>query len=116
MTIHELFAQVDDLKPNQYDDSHKLIWLNDVEGRIQREIFKINDFENYTKDYYDRELIAEKPYDNLYRLYIMLMIDYTNAEFTRYAQSLAMFNNAYAEYSHYVNRTYHEGKSYLKLF
>ncbi len=116
MTIHELFAQVDDLKPNQYDDQTKLIWLNDLEGRIENEIFDINDFEKYTLDDYDTELIAEAPYDNLYRLYIMLMIDYTNAEFTRYAQSMAMFNSAYTEYSHYVNRTYHQKKTALKLF
>lgn len=117
MTIAEVFADVDELKPNQYDDAIKIKWLNELEGRIYTEIFNINEFKPYSlSEDFDAELTAKEPYSNIYKLYIMLMIDYTNAEFTRYAQSLAMFNQAYQEYANYMNRTLHKEKNIFKIF
>lgn len=117
MTISEVFADVDELKPNQYDDAIKIKWLNELEGRILRDVFQINEFKPYNlSDDFDTELTVPEPYSNIYKLHIMLMIDYTNAEFTRYAQSLAMFNQAYQEYANYMNRTLHAKKNYFKVF
>lgn len=117
MTISEVFTDVDELMPNQYDDAIKIKWLNELEGKILREIFEINEFKPYNlSDDIDTELTAEEPYSNIYRLYIMLQIDYANAEFTRYAQSLAMFNQAYTDYSNFMNRNLHKKKNYIKIF
>lgn len=117
MTISEVFADVDELKPNQYDDAIKIKWINEIEGKIYHEIFMVDDFSPYElSDDFDIELVAQEPYSNIYKLYVMLMIDYTNAEFTRYAQSLAMFNQAFTEYANHMNRTLHKKKYRFKIF
>lgn len=38
MTIQELFDYIDEIKPNSYSDAVKLIWLNEIEGKVQSEI------------------------------------------------------------------------------
>lgn len=39
MTISELLAYVDDVKPNAFTEGQKLLWLNELEARIQRDVF-----------------------------------------------------------------------------
>ena len=38
MTVSELIAYVDSVKPNAFSDSDKLVWLNEIEARIQTEV------------------------------------------------------------------------------
>ena len=39
MTIQECFDYVDEIKPNAFSNETKTIWLNEVEGMVQTEIF-----------------------------------------------------------------------------
>lgn len=39
MTIRQLFDYVDEIKPNAFSDATKTVWLNEVEGLVQTEIF-----------------------------------------------------------------------------
>lgn len=39
MTLKELFDYVDEIKPNAFSNETKTIWLNEVEGMVQTEIF-----------------------------------------------------------------------------
>ncbi len=45
MTIRELFDYVDEIKPNAFSDNTKTVWLNEVEGKVQTEIFLLNEAE-----------------------------------------------------------------------
>ena len=38
MTINELIAKVDALRPNAYTPAQKTAWLSDVDGKITTEI------------------------------------------------------------------------------
>ena len=38
MTVQELLSYIDDIRPNAFTDGQKLIWLNELEARIQREV------------------------------------------------------------------------------
>jgi len=39
MTIQECFDYVDEIKPNAFSNETKTVWLNEVEGMVQTEIF-----------------------------------------------------------------------------
>lgn len=116
MQLGTLFAEVDELKPSQYDDTVKLKWLNEVETRIVREIIETHepdtalaelDFVGYTNDTpLETELIAKEPYATLYKYYLFSMIDLTNEESDRYQNDAILFNQAYQDFANYWNRTH----------
>ena len=116
MTIGELFAQVDELKPSRYDDTVKMIWLNEVEGRIVKELIEVcvpdADMEEFSFQEYtdstpiDTTLIAKEPYAVLYRYYLYSMIDLTNEETDRYQNNAMLFNQAYQDFANYWYRTH----------
>ena len=45
MNIQTLFDYVDEIKPNAFSDDTKLVWLNEVEGQVQTEVFLLNERE-----------------------------------------------------------------------
>lgn len=116
MTIGELFAQIDELKPSQYDDSVKTIWLNEIEGRIVKELIEVcepdADMEGFEFHGYtdatpiDTELAAKEPYAVLYRYYLYAMIDLANEETDRYQNNSILFNQAYQDFANYWYRTH----------
>lgn len=136
MTINELLAEVDELKPNAYTDAQKVRWINVVEGRIVNEIIKTHlpnpeelpeeeivednskaavmkgiyidgEFKGYTElTNIDTELIAVEPYTELYKYYLFSMIDMHNEEYDRYQNSALMFNETYQSFANYWNRTH----------
>ena len=54
MTIKECFDYVDEIMPNTYSNATKTVWLNEVEGKVQTEIFLLSEREvfeyHYTAD------------------------------------------------------------------
>lgn len=116
MELGTLFAEVDELKPSQYDDSIKLKWLNEVEWRIVKEIIETHvpdesmsefTFTGYTNDTpLETELIAKEPYAVLYKYYLFSMIDLANEEPDRYQNDAILFNQAYQDFANYWNRTH----------
>lgn len=116
MTLGALFTEVDEVKPSQYDDAYKLRWLNEVEGRIVKELLETRmpdvgmegfEFHSYTEETpLDTELIAKEPYAILYKYYLMAQIDLINEEIDRYHNSAVLFNQAYQDFSDYWCRTH----------
>lgn len=123
MTIIELITDVDALKPNGYDDAYKVQWLSQLDGRVKHEIIDTHEggedvsFSGYDADTpHDAELLIPHPYDDVYRYWLEAQIDYANGEYTKYNNSMAMFNTAYSAYERYYNRTHMpKGKS-IKFF
>ena len=122
MTIIEKITEVDVLHPNGFDQNNKIAWLSNLDGRIKEEIIDTHEggdgviFKGYTPDDTNTELIVPAPYDELYRYWLEAQIDYANGEYTKYNNSMAMFNTAYSAYERYYNRTHMpKGKS-IKLF
>lgn len=111
MTINEAIALVDRLKPNQYSESQKVMWLSQLDGKIFLELVSthadgISCFEGYG-DETDKEtqLLVDAPYsDDIYNYYLQSMIDRENGEIAKYNQSGTLFNAAYLGYANYYNR------------
>ncbi len=118
MTINEAIVAVDGQKPNAYDENTKAAWISQLDGRIFLEVMHgrmvcpccgqpITTWAGYTfPEDGDRPLLAAAPYDNLYVLYLMAMIDFANREYGNYQNSMTMFNTAYGEFAAQWQRTH----------
>ena len=112
MTIIEAIHSVDALKPNTYEQTDKIRWLSELDGKIKKEIIDTHEgadavvFEGYNENTpLDKELLVAAPYDEIYTLWLEAKIDYANKEYGKYNNSSHMFNTAYNNYSNYYNRT-----------
>ena len=43
MTLQNLFDYIDEIKPNAFSNDTKTVWLNEVEGMVQTDVFMLND-------------------------------------------------------------------------
>lgn len=120
MTIIEAINKVDELKPNSYTQLDKTRWLSNLDGTIKTEIIDTHEdgemviFDGYNSDTSeDTELLVKSPYDDLYLYWLESRMDYYNAEYGRYNNTLAMFNAAYSAYESFYNRAHmHKGQKF----
>lgn len=112
MTIIEAINRIDDAKPNQYTQSDKVRWLSALDGIVHDEILAAHEGEAGAFDGYDDStdlstvLLVEPPYDEVYIRWLEAQIDYTNGEYGRYNNSMAMYNAAYSTFARFYNRTH----------
>jgi len=110
-TYNDIISYVDEVKPNQYDDDLKVIWLSNLDKRILNDIIATHELlEGETVPELGTDISTEcivgEPYTDLYKYYVMANIDFANNETDRYMNSMIMFNNAYTEFGNYYNRTH----------
>lgn len=111
MNALEIIIEVNDLLPNQYDNDLKLKWLEDLDGKIFRELIKRHcdpeTVESFSEaDYRDEEveLLIPAPYArDVYVNFLRGKVAEANAEADRYNMYAAAFNAAYQEYAALYN-------------
>lgn len=122
MTVNELLTEVDELKPNQYDDRLKIGWISNLDMQIVNDVILTHEnqpvtkdeegneiafeFNGYTEADMDTELLVKEPYSELYKFFLFAMIDFYNGETDRYTNSMMMYNAAFSDYCNYYNRTH----------
>ena len=115
MKIIEAITQIDEMKPNQYDEKQKIRWLSELDGKVFNEIILTHRhacdiaFEQYGADdiqTLERVLLVPSPYTGIYIEYLAAQIDYRNGEMDRYRNSMIMFNSAYEEFAAWYTRTH----------
>lgn len=103
MRLRELIAEVDALRPgNAFTEAAKTTWVNEVEGKVCTDIWMLSpaDAVEYKWDEdQETELAVPKPYYKLYRYWLIAMMDMANGEWRNYADSHALFNEAWEEYA-----------------
>ena len=111
MTIREAISRTDAVKPNAYGETAKIIWLSELDGMIKAEIIDTHQGgENVSFIGYDinvdttKELLVPSPYDVLYLSYLEMKIDFSNGEYSKYNNSMMMYNAAYSAFENYYNR------------
>lgn len=110
MKVDKLIKLVRTLKPTptEFDDEILLMWVSECEGMVLSEVHLVSvaDIEPFAlgadSSLPTAELTAPFPYDKLYTQYVLAQIDYANGEYTKYQNSMQMFNATYTEYVHYV--------------
>lgn len=84
-----------------------LRWLSELEGRVAVELLgespeEVTPLTAATPT--DTELSVPHPYDRLYPLYLVAMSDLMMGDVARYANTAALFNEAYRGYGKWLKR------------
>ena len=102
MKIRELLEYMEATKPHVYPDSALYLWLNELEGRVQLDIFLLAPSEvveyDSAKDG-ETTLLVDSPYSGIYRYWLTAMIDLANQEYDRYSNDMELFNGAWNEFA-----------------
>lgn len=135
MKILEAITKIDTLKPNSYTQDEKIKWLSTLDGIIKTEIIDTHEkcdkcyktacacrvegtvFYGYNSDTsLDLDLLVPSPYCDVYIHYLEVQIDYANADYGKYNNSMAMYNSAYSSFERYYNRTHMPKGTKFKFF
>lgn len=117
MTLAEVIAAVDELRPNHYDKDQMTAWINEVEKRVVRDIINRaegNDdvFVPYVYDVNaETDLRIQDAHQQIYIFYILSRMDFFNAEYDRYNADAMMFEEEWNDYAAEYRRE-HMPKSY----
>ena len=113
MKIKEAIDLVDELKPNQYDEKMKIMWLSKLDGMIFAEMLMTHEgcggktFYGYDNALPDQELLVPYPYDkDIYNYFLQSQIDKENGEIVKYNQNAMLFDQAYQAFANYYHRTH----------
>ncbi len=114
MTIGDAVAVTDSrMLGNQYTYEEKVRWLSEIDKRIFNEVISrrtdsgMSEFEGYSAaSDPDTRLLVSSGYDDIYIYYLEAMINKANCEYSRYNNSMIMFNTLYSLYKRHFNRTH----------
>ena len=110
-SIKEIIARVDLNKPNAFDEPRKLAWIAELDGWIALDILRMNITQVQQLLYthptdLERAPLLTFPHDGLYDLWLGAKIDFENGEYTKYQNTMEMFNAAYDNFNHWFIVTY----------
>lgn len=113
MKIIDAINRINDKKPNVYSQEDKIKWLSIVDALVKREIIDTHEggenvtFEGYTTSTpLDTELLIGEPYDDMYIFWLESKIDYNNADYDLYNNSITRFSEMYSALSRNYNTTH----------
>lgn len=115
MTIRELFDYVNSVKPNAFTEADMLVWLNDLEARLQLEVLLRwpGEVARYRlPEDRETELLLEPPHTAVYRYWLQAMIDFENGEYGKYQNTMEMFNAAWDAFTAWFAETYRPADGY----
>ena len=119
MTVREAIAAADAEKPNAFEEKTKFEWLRRLEGHLEAEVFLMSPAQireldlDYETDL-DRELLVDPPYEEIYPLYLKAKIDEGNGEYSKYADSSAIYNAARAAFVCWFCQLYDPAQGYMR--
>ncbi len=117
MTIRTLLDYVQAVKPSAFTDEQMLVWINELEARVQLEVMQrwpgeIIQYELPQNE--NTELLMTPPHDSCYRYYLQAMIDYENGEYNRYANTSQMFNASWNDFVAWFAEKYRPADGYIR--
>lgn len=119
MKIKTIIDRVDALRPNTFEESDKVRWLAELDGRIAMEVMLMAPEEVAMLDYQcpedmQTELLLRLPHDRVYEHWLMAQIDYANGEYGKYDNSMQMFNAYWDDFVAWFANTYEPANGYRK--
>ncbi len=111
LTIGDIIAYTDGIKPNTQTPEEKKQWLNDIDTMIKEDIidthegFEDVEFNGYNENTTNSQtLLVPAHYGrDLYSFYLMMKIDFVNAEYAKYNTNAALFQSAYDGFATYYH-------------
>ena len=108
MTKQQALDWASAVRPNSLPRELLLHFLEELEGRILLEIHQKSPKATSTSGapyQLNPKLSVPSPYDRLYWSYLVAMIDLTMGDMQAYATSRPLFDEAFAAYARYYQRT-----------
>lgn len=106
MKINELIRYVKGQKKASpvcaFDDEMICIWINEIEGMVQSEILLLSPADTIVyslPDDGEKELLVPAPHSKIYRAYVCAMMEFSGGEYSRYDNTMALFNQWWNEYA-----------------
>lgn len=113
MKIGEAMEKAKELMPSGVSDEQLLRWLSTLDGQIKTEIIDTHaggsavHFAGYGEETdTQQELLVPWPYDNVYEHYLTAQMLFANGEMEEYNVVAERYNESYAAYAAYYNRTH----------
>lgn len=118
-TIREILGQVDSRKPNAFSDGDKVRWMAELDGKIAADVLlmSIEDIQQLRYSWPEdekTELLVRFPHDDLYSLWLYARIDFENGEYSKYQNSMEMFNAVYKNFVRWFASTYNPANGYRR--
>lgn len=109
-TINEVMARVRRTKPNTIEDKDQARWLLTLDGRVFEEVTKADMPEampakSWPEDG-DKPLLAERPYDSIYDLYLTAMICFALGEYSDYNNIAEQFEKTFQDFRAWWRRNH----------
>lgn len=110
MTLAELIAEVDKLKPNQYDTKQKTAWVTEIEGTIVDEIMNMAEgckieFKGYKYEAdAEKKLMVPERFSDIYISYLLAKIDFYDVETDSYNNDVILYQSAYDQFAAWYRR------------
>ncbi len=95
MTMIEVINLVEDIRPLNLSHSQPVRFLQELEGKIELEIHQKKEWEK------TETLSVPAPYDRVYWLYLLCILDMLYGEEKNYLREKAAFEEALADYAYY---------------
>ena len=105
MTLAELIAYVDQIRPNAFDKDVETGWVNEIERKVYDQVVSravdADDFYGpYTYDEdAERTLLVDDAHKGVYVYYLLAQMDYTNMEIDRYDADVSMYQAAWDDFA-----------------
>lgn len=113
MTLANAMSLTDRQVINEIPAADKIRWLSQLDWTLYRTVLQAHvipglpEYAGYDENTpADTLLLADPPFDEIYRWYLEMQIHGVNAEAARYNAAAAKYNCALIAYMDYVNRTY----------
>ncbi len=99
-TINKVLVKVDNIRPNAIPADMKGAWVAELDGRINDKIVKKDEYTALTYPANgDDDLLADAPYESVYELYVLSMIDLTMQDYNNYNVTAKQYNDVYDAFS-----------------
>lgn len=106
MTLADLIAYVDQIRPNAFDKDVMTGWVSEIEHKVYDQIINKavgNTAEDPTPYIYDlndeAELLVDDAHKDVYVTYLLAQMDFANMELDRYNADTAMHQAAWHDYA-----------------
>ena len=113
MKLGEVIEKVDRKLKNSIPRGEKIRWLSQLEWRVKHQIIDTHQgaektaFSGYDENTEtDTELLVPAPYDEMYLYYLEAKIEYQNQQEDRYNNAMDLFDEKWAAFAGWYNRTH----------
>ena len=116
-TIKNIIDRVDGVKDNAFGPEVKVEWIAELDGKIATEVMLMSYADAAMFQYaYPADLnavpLVKFPYDVLYDLWLAAKIDFTIGEYSKYQNTMEMFNANYNAFVCWFASTYEPAQGY----